>query len=213
MTIKEVLPIEKIIDLSVSVGVVPNKKFHYNWFSYSEWQIDILKSFNIDKGCKILDIGCGPLRFGLEAINFLNDGGYYGIDPYPRFIELGKLLYDATGMDKKYTVIHDAEFNFHLFETEFDFAIAQSVFTHLSRVQVILALKNAKKVMKSGSKLLFTNIESRLARGFLYDGRFPMMTGVNMDEKFYRDICEPLNLKLEYNSREHPTQQAHTIIF
>ncbi|MDB2408176.1 class I SAM-dependent methyltransferase [Crocinitomicaceae bacterium] len=213
MTIKEVLSVEKIIDLSASVGIVPSAKFHYGWFSYSDWQMDVLKSFNIDESCKILDIGCGPLRFGLEAINYLNDGCYYGIDPYPRYIELGKLLYDAIGMDKKYTVIHDNEFNFHLFETEFDFALAQSVFTHLSREQVILALTNAKKVMKPGAKLLFTNIESSLARGFLYDGRFPMMQGVNMDEKFYRDICEPLNLKLEYNSREHPTQLAHTIIF
>ena len=66
-----------------------------------------------------------------------------------------------------------------------------------------------------GSMVSFSveDIESSLARGFLYDGRFPMMQGVNMDEKFYRDICEPLSLKLEYNSIEHPTQLAHTIIF
>jgi cyclopropane fatty-acyl-phospholipid synthase-like methyltransferase len=205
------LSVQRLIDISLGVGMVPDAKFHYKWHEYAKWQFQILVQIGLKPEHKLLDIGCGPLRFGMEAINYLNDGGYYGIDGYKLYIELGSKLVEEVGLNKKYRVIEDGNFGFSRFNEKFDFANSQSVFTHLSREQVVTALRNSKEVMRPGGVLLFTNIEAGFPRGFLYASRHPMCTGINMNEKFYQSICDELGLKLEYNAVEHPTQGAHLI--
>ena len=213
MNLEEKLPVQKLVDISLEVGMVPDAKFHYKWHEYSRWQLDMLVKVGLKKDHKLLDIGCGPLRFGMEAINYLNDDCYYGMDPYKPYISLGAKMYEYSGLTKKYTVIEDEEFGFQRFNAKFDFANSQSVFTHLSRAQVKLAMTNLKEVMNEGGTLLFTNIEAGYPRGFLYGSRHPMFTGIGMTREFYEEICSELGLKLEYNAVEHPTQGAHLIKF
>jgi len=213
MTFQETLTVEKIIDLSLEVGMVPGAKFHYKWYEYAEWQLTALKHFGLNPDHKLLDIGCGPLRFGLAGIDYLNDNCYFGMDVYTPYIHLGKALYNASGLTKEYAVIEDHEFNFDKFEAKFDYAISQSVFTHLSKEQVEICLNKLKPNMNPGGQLIFTNIVSSVPRGFLYSSKQPMFTGVNMDEEFYSGIAKKLGVEFLSNVYDHPTQQVHIIKF
>jgi SAM-dependent methyltransferase len=213
INLEEKLSIERLIDLSLLVGMVPDAKFHFKWHEYAQWQLNMLKEIGLKSNHKLLDIGCGPLRFGMEAINFLETDCYCGMDPYKPYIDLGQILASEVDMGKAFRVIEDKNFGFNKFEEKFDFAISQSVFTHLSRNQVELAICNCKEVMKDGGVLLFTNIESGFPRGFLYGSRHPMFTGIKMDRDFYEGICKNLEIQLVYNALKHPTQGAHLIKF
>lgn len=213
MSVKSNLGVQRIIDLSLDVGMVPGAKFHYKWYEYAQWQVEALKKVGLEPQHKLLDIGCGPLRFGLLGIEYLDDGGYFGMDVFPPFIELGKALYKESGLSKSYQVLEDANFEFSRFNNMFDYAMSQSVFTHLSKDQVERCLKNLKNVMNPGGQLLFTNIVSAAPRGFLYSSKQPMFTGVNMDETFYRGLCSSLEIEFVPHVMDHPTQHVHIIKF
>ncbi|OEK05229.1 class I SAM-dependent methyltransferase [Roseivirga misakiensis] len=207
------LPVSKLVDISLSVGMVPDAKFHYKWHEYAKWQINAVKEIGLTPEHRLLDIGCGPLRFGMEAINYLEDGNYHGMDPYTPYINLGKLLCDEAGLEKNYTVEQSENFEFSLFKTKFDFAIAQSVFTHLSRSQVKTALSNLKEVMAKGGKFLFTNIDIKNAQGFLYGSYHPMLRGSGMNEEFYQKAADTMGVEVEFNCLSHPTQEVHLFKF
>ncbi|MBI3511386.1 MAG: class I SAM-dependent methyltransferase [Bacteroidetes bacterium] len=207
------LPVERIIDLSLQVGMIPDAKFHYRFEEYSKWQMDALIECGMKPQHKLLDIGCGPLRLGIQAINYLDDSNYCGMDAYPPFIDLGKLFFTETGLKKKYQVILDQEFNFRKFNETFDFAIAQSVFTHLSKEQIETCMRNLKAVMKKGGTLLFTNIQTDYPRGFLYGGIHPMISGAFCNPDYYRAIAKDLQIEFVEKTVKHPTQIAHLFRF
>lgn len=207
------LPVERLVNLCLETGMVPDAKFHYRWNEYAEWQIDSLIAIGMKPEHKLLDIGCGPLRLGIQAIDYLNDGNFYGIDANPAYFELAPHLYKASGLTKKYEMLLDSDFSFHKFGTSFDFAIAQSVFTHLSSVQIMDCLKKLKGVMKKGGVLLFTNIITDYPRGFLYAGRVPMISGTHCTLDFYEGLCKELGLEFIEKTVSHPSQKAHLIKF
>lgn len=207
------LPVDKIIDLSLEVGMVPGAKFHYKWDEYADWQLKGLIEVGLKPEHKLLDVGCGPLRLGLQAIQYLNDGNYFGMDAYPPYIKLGELLYNELGLQKPYKVLLNRDFDFSQFGEQFDFAMSQSVFTHLSKDQTVACLRQLKKVMKPGGKLLFTNIIASNSRGFLYSSMQPMITGTYMDDEFYQKMADELGAKFHKNVLDHPTQYCHILEF
>ena len=132
----EKLPVERLIDLSVEENILPDRKFHYRWYELGEWQFDTLVQLGLEPQHNLLDVGCGPMRLGQFAIPYLEEGRYFGIDAYPPYIRLGNRVLEECGITRKRTVIHSTTFEFEKLDAEFDFAVAQSVFTHLSGEQV-----------------------------------------------------------------------------
>ena len=81
----------------------------------------------------ILDIGCGNLRIGLHAIQYLNIGHYWGIDISSGNIAQGWEFVADRGLDSKTPhlfVNDDLQFN-EMAGTKADFVFANSVFTHI----------------------------------------------------------------------------------
>ena len=207
------IPPEKLIDIFLEVGIVPNGKLHFNWNEVSEWQIENLIKLGMKPQHKLLDVGCGPIRLGMQAISYLEDGNYYGIDAFDKYIDLIPFMAEAAGITKKYNILYNRYFEFEKLGNGFDFAIAQSVFTHLSKSQIIDCMHKMKKVMAPGSKFLFTNIESKEARGFLYIGYLPMIAGTHCSDQFYQDIAKELNIEFQANVIPHHSQTAHLFKF
>ncbi|MGM0884266.1 MAG: methyltransferase domain-containing protein [Bacillota bacterium] len=80
----------------------------------------------------LLDVGYSALRGGVYFINYLNNSNYYGIDINQSLIEAGKKeLEKADLLNKHPNFLVNEDFQFNLFNQKFDFAITQSVFTHL----------------------------------------------------------------------------------
>lgn len=130
------------------------------WDEIGGLQFDFLKVNGLTPASTLLDIGCGSLRLGLRAVEYLDPGKYWGTD-------LNSILLDAgyeneivpAGLANKLPRSHliaDAEFSFQGVPEEIDFAIATSVFTHLPLNHMRLCLANLAQHVTSPCIFFFT---------------------------------------------------------
>jgi SAM-dependent methyltransferase len=95
-------------------------------------------------------------------VNYLNPGNYYGIDANQSVVEAG---YDneLTDEERKRLPVGNLRatdrFRVEFGDTRFDYAIAQSVFTHISLNNIRLCLYRVAKVMKPGGIFFATIFE------------------------------------------------------
>ena len=97
-----------------------------------ELQFRFLKEHGLEPDHELLDIGCGSLRGGVNFIKYLNEGKYCGLDINPSLIRAGHVEIKKENLiEKRPMLLVNDSFQFQLFKKKFDYAIAQSVFTHL----------------------------------------------------------------------------------
>lgn len=213
----EVISVEKLIDLSIDVGLVPHAKFQYQWDTFSNWQFDTLLKLGLKPEHKFIDFGCGSLRLAVKAIPYLNEGNYYGIDPFVPYMELGKKILEELKITKKYTILESSKFELEKFNQAFDFGIAQSVFTHLSLKQIEAAVIALKNTMAKGGVFVFTFIVSNKMspRGFFFDDAYePMIDSPQCTKEFYAEIAAKYDIKYVADSDiTHPSQNVGIFYF
>lgn len=130
------------------------------WEEMGQRQFDLLLKQGLDPGHRMLDIGCGCLRGGLHFVEYLLPGGYFGIDMHQDLLDAG---YDielaAAGLQDRMprkNLLCVEDFDATAFGVEFDFALAQSVFTHLSLNKIRICLERLAPVMGAGAKFVAT---------------------------------------------------------
>lgn len=127
------------------------------WEEMGALQIDFLRAQGLKPRHRVLDVGCGALRGGLPMIRYLRKGHYYGMDINASLLEAGRGEVRAAGLDgKEPHLLEDARFDATSFGVTFDFAIAQSVFTHVTLNHVSAALNALHEVMKPRGTLFAT---------------------------------------------------------
>ena len=103
------------------------------WEEIGTLQFEFLRSRGLKPESYLIDIACGSLRLGVKAIPFLLPEHYLGIEKEPGLIAAGLALElgnDTRAARRPRIVISDS-FEFSKFGQQADFAIAQSLFTHL----------------------------------------------------------------------------------
>jgi SAM-dependent methyltransferase len=131
------------------------------WFKYdlvAAMQFNLLTHLGLRENHFLLDIGCGSLRGGRLFIPYLLPGRYFGIEPEAWLIEEGiehELGRDAVRI-KRPTFSHIADFRLSSLGQEFDFILAQSIFTHAAERQIRTCLEEAKKVLKEDGTMAAT---------------------------------------------------------
>lgn len=90
----------------------------------------------------VLDIGCGSLRLGYWLINFLQPGCYHGIEPENARVRWG--LNYLVGPDvaeaKRPRFDDNVDLDFAVFDRNFDFFVARSIWTHAARRHIVTML-------------------------------------------------------------------------
>ncbi|MBL8377360.1 MAG: class I SAM-dependent methyltransferase [Burkholderiales bacterium] len=200
--------VRRLIDLSVEANLVPDRDFHYKWDEYADWQLDVLKQSGLQPKHRLLDVGCGPLRLGLKAIPYLEDGGYFGMDAYAPYIDLGAKLIVECGIEKRFTVLCSSTFEFERFGSLFDYAMAQSVFTHMSAGQIRECVRKLKPVMRPGATFLFTYFFTPHQRGIMYYGVQPMIAPRVLDTALFEEIARNESITFEASPLPHPAQRV-----
>jgi SAM-dependent methyltransferase len=113
-----------------------------------EWAVigALQRSFLVAQGLqpqhRLLDVGCGPLRAGIHFVEYLEPAHYYGIDINESLLDAGYLRELPERLRDKLPRDHlraTDRFNCD-FGVQFDYAIANSVFTHISLNHVRLCL-------------------------------------------------------------------------
>ena len=109
-----------------------------------------------------LDIACGSLRGGVHFIRYLETGNYLGIDKEATLIELGikkELGKEAYEHKKPQFVVSDT-FAFERFVGEKPrFSLAQSLFSHLTEVDIGTCLKRLRVFVEPGHVFFATFFE------------------------------------------------------
>lgn len=133
-----------------------------NWESIGRLQFNFLVAQGLRPQHVLLDIACGSLRGGILFIPYLNHGNYLGIDSAADLIkagvdfELGQTLFEI----KRPELAVSSCFEFEKFSQRPDFAIAQSLFTHLVEADIHLCMNNLQKFSKKTTRLFATFHES-----------------------------------------------------
>ncbi len=87
---------------------------------------------------RVLDVGCGALRLGYWLMRFLEPGGYHGIEPQQDMLRVGlEQILEADVVEHAQARFDDNQnFDFSVFDTEFDFVVARSIWSHASKEQI-----------------------------------------------------------------------------
>jgi SAM-dependent methyltransferase len=105
------------------------------WEEIGALQIAFLVRQGLRPQHRLLDLGCGAFRAGVKLLPYLDAGNYYGVDVSAELVQAGleRELAPAGLLERlpaSNLELND-EFDVSAFGVDFDFGIAQSVFTHL----------------------------------------------------------------------------------
>jgi SAM-dependent methyltransferase len=118
------------------------------WDEIGRLQCDFLISAGLRPDHRLIDVGCGALRGGIHFIKYLAAGKYHGLDINASLIEAGKREIELAGLaDQQANLLVNERFEMFRFNVNFDFGIAQSVFTHLPLNHIISCLVQVKRAL------------------------------------------------------------------
>ena len=128
------------------------------WEEIGNLQFDFLLSKGLTSESYLLDIACGSLRLGVKVIPFLDRGHYLGIEKESGLVKAGleKELDPQVRTDKQPNIIISASFEFEKLGQQADFAIAQSLFTHIPASHINLCFRQLYPWLKDNGVFFAT---------------------------------------------------------
>jgi SAM-dependent methyltransferase len=133
------------------------------WEELGQLQLDFLVAQGLRPEQTFLDVGCGSLRGGVKIIAHLDPGRYWGIDNNDVLLragwdeELGPAGLQSRQPREQLVALSD--FQFDELMPQFDVAIAQSVFSHMSLNRIRRCLARLAPKMVRGGRLFATFFE------------------------------------------------------
>jgi len=131
------------------------------WDTHGKRQLDYLVGQGLQPHHRFLDVGCGSLRAGRHLVDYLEPGNYYGIDANASLIEAG-YDHELTDEQRERLPLSNLRANDRFdgdFGVRFDYALAQSVFTHVSLNHLRLCLVRLDPLMVEGGQFFATFFE------------------------------------------------------
>ncbi|HET6545937.1 MAG TPA: class I SAM-dependent methyltransferase [Rhodanobacteraceae bacterium] len=131
------------------------------WEDIGRLQFDFLVAAGLQPRHRLLDVGCGALRGGVQFVRHLDPGRYCGIDANASLIEAGRQELAAAGLDGRGArLLADADFGVARFGERFEFALAVSLFTHLYLNHIQICLARVAAVLAPGGRFHATFFEA-----------------------------------------------------
>lgn len=133
------------------------------WEEMGRLQLDYLVAEGLEPGLNLLDVGCGCLRGGVHFVRHLDPGRYFGIDVSAPLLDAGyDLELAAVGLCDRLprrNLLANGSFEAWRLGATFDFALAQSVFTHLPANFIRRCLIELARSMVPGGRFYATYFE------------------------------------------------------
>jgi SAM-dependent methyltransferase len=191
------------------------------WEELGRLQLDYLVEQGLQPSHYLLDVGCGPLRAGVHFIGYLDPGHYAGIDKRGDSLERARRVeLPRHGLDDKQPLLLvNGAFEFGKLGQTFDYAIAQSVFTHLPLNTIMRCLVEMAHVLRPGGRFYATIYENPEGKSYLGDVRQSERVVSHYDRDSYhydlemlRAACEGTGLTMSYaGDWEHPDNQKMVV--
>lgn len=177
------------------------------WSELGRLQFDFLVAQGLRPEHHLLDVGCGPLRGGVHFIRYLEPGRYFGVDKNADALQEAREreLTPEESAAKRPTLVAMSDFGFERLGQRFDYAIAQSVFTHLYLNEIVRCLVNMDSVLKPGGRFYATFFLNPQGKKNLDDIHQTDTVVTHFDRDFFHyDVptfawaCEGLGLTVDY---------------
>jgi len=194
------------------------------WDEIGKLQFEFLIKEGLKPEHFLLDVGCGSLRGGVHFIRYLDRGRYYGIDMEESLLDAGKGILKKNKLGhKKPTLVEMSNFNLSSLGQDFDYALAQSLFTHLPLNSIIKCVMHIDKVLVKGGRFYATFFESSEGKKHLDPVMHPHTNGTEFATYFDRDpyhydfetfkwVCEGTGLRVErIGEWGHPKDQRMVV--
>lgn len=136
------------------------------WDEIGRLQFEFLLEHGLEPRHYFLDVACGSLRGGVYFIPYLEKGHYLGIDKEPDLIDKGvreELTTELVESKQPQFVVSDT-FEFERFSSAPDFALAQSLFTHLPPRIINICFSKLRAVVHPDSVFYATFFEAEQPR-------------------------------------------------
>jgi hypothetical protein len=128
------------------------------WEEMGRLQLDFLVGQGLEPHHRYLDVACGSLRGGVHLIPYLDRGNYLGIEKEALLVEMG--LREELGPDlaeeKQPEIVISSTFDFGRLSRRPDFALAQSLFTHIPIEAIERCLTALRPVLADDGVLFAT---------------------------------------------------------
>ena len=173
-------------------------------------QFNLLTALGLRESHFLLDIGCGSLRAGRLLIPYLLPGRYFGIEPNEWLVQEG--IEKEIGRDlvrlrePRFTSVSD--FNLRIFGQEFDFLLAQSIFSHAPTEAIRTCLREARAVLAPEgifAATFFQGTEDHRGQDWVYPGC------VWYRLEHLRDLGREFGLDCEEVDWPHPNGQTWVV--
>ena len=191
------------------------------WEEIGKLQFDFLVEHGLEPFHFLLDVGCGSLRGGVHFISYLESEHYFGIDKSKELLCEGREVelkrYGLTGKTPVLVEMHNFEFS--SLKQNFEYALAQSVFTHLPVNSIIRCIMNVENALTVGGRFYATFFENRHGKFNLKSivrrrGDEPEFASYfdndpyHYDFETFRWVCNNTRLDVEYiGDWGHPGDQ------
>lgn len=131
------------------------------WEELGRLQLDFLLEQGLRPEHRFLDVGCGSLRGGVHFIPYLEDGNYHGIDAQDwLLLAAEEVELPRHGLEGRRVHLECRDdFDFRVFGKRFEFALAQSVFTHLPWNSIQRCLSNVRDALTDRGRFYTTFFE------------------------------------------------------
>lgn len=149
-------------------GVAPGGRHYRAWIGapqtydvFGHMQFSLMTLLGLRQEHTLLDIGCGSLRAGKLFIVYLLPERYFGLEPERWLVEEGierELGHELAGR-KRPRFAYGADFPCASFGQQFDFLLAQSIFSHAAQEQVARCLTQARAAMHAQSLFAASFVE------------------------------------------------------
>lgn len=128
-------------------------------------ECDALIAIGLTPGDSVIDIGCGSGRLSTQLSQRFGDTiNYCGVDVVPELLD-----YARSKADSAYRFCLTEGLAIPAPDDSADLVAAFSVFTHLKHRESLEYIRDAKRVLKPGGRLIFSFLElPRHRREFLY---------------------------------------------
>jgi cyclopropane fatty-acyl-phospholipid synthase-like methyltransferase len=181
-------------------------------------QFSLLFGLGLRETNTVLDIGCGSLRAGKLLIQYLMPGRYFGLEPNSWLwkqalkLEIGQCVFDI----KAPNISNSDDFDCSFFNTQFDFIVAQSIFSHTGTDLLERALERAAASSHAKTQILFTVLDESSVSSSKLLG--PELSGwfypecVEYREADILSLCMKLGLQAERLDWFHPRQSWYRAV-
>ena len=167
---------------------------------------NLLTTLGLRQHHSLLDLGCGSLRIGRLLIPYLNREKYFGVEPNKWLVDEGikRELGETLVQIKRPTFFFsDSPDTIAQAETAFDFALAQSIFSHCGLDLIKGWLSAISHSLAPGGALVATFLigeEDSSRTGWIYP------ECVNYRPATLERAAEEMNLRFEILDWKHPRQ-------